>query len=190
MIATLYDVAARHGFSNEAAVVALDALRRGLGGMAQFDHPDLGGHGQWMNGMVMVGRTGDAALKARVGALFADLTTLAAGTDHRQRDTMEPMKPMQPMKPMAPMRPMEGTQVDAPKDWGEPAAAGGQNDVRYAYFDKPHRLVVERHGQRTVYDTAGHAITGVAQDQSAAAAGRLVFTSRDGPVAVESLKVV
>ena len=182
MSPTLYDLAARHGFSNEAALAALDALNRGGGGMAQFDHPDLGGHGQWMRGgMTMVGRTGDAALKARVSGLFADLSEFATAHENT-------MEPMEPMKPMAPMKPIEG--VDAPADWGQPSTAGGQNDVKYAYFAKPARLVIERGGKRTVYDTAGHQITGVAQDQSDVAAGRLVFTDRDGTVSVESLTTV
>ena len=103
---------------------------------------------------------------------------------------MEPMKPLKPMEPMAPMKPMEGVHVDAPADWGRPASSGGQNDVKYAYFSGPNRLVVERDGKRTVYDTAGHDIGGVAQDQSDVRAGRLVFTSGRGPVAVESLQVV
>ena len=62
--------------------------------------------------------------------------------------------------------------------------------MKYAYFSKPGRLVVERDGKRTVYDTAGHDIGGVAQDQSDVRAGRLVFTSGRGPVTLESLKVV
>ena len=105
-------------------------------------------------------------------------------------EPMKPMKPMEPMKPMAPMKPMEGVHVDAPADWGPPASSGGQNDVRYAYFSRPGRLVVERDGKRTVYDTAGHDIGGVAQDQSDVRAGRLVFTGRSGAVSVDSLKVV
>jgi hypothetical protein len=187
---TLCDIAARHGLSNAAALVALDGLRRG-GGMAQFDHPDLGGRGQWMGGMVMVGRIGDVALRGRVAALFADLLPLAmAHPTERSATEMEPMKPMVPMTPMAPMEPMETSRVDAPADWGEPASAGGQNDVRYAYFSRPRRLVVERGGQRTVYDTADHRITGVAQAQSDVRAGRLVFSSDAGPVALDALKAI
>ena len=67
MTATLYDLAARHGFSPAAAAVALDALHRG-GGMAQFDHPELGGRGQWMAGMAQIGRMGDHTLRDRVAA--------------------------------------------------------------------------------------------------------------------------
>ena len=187
MTATLYDLAARHGVSNEAAAVALDALRRGIGGMAQFDHPDLGGRGQRMGTRVMVGGR-DADLKARVTALFADLDAMVAHPS--ERNTMDPMKPMEPMKPMAPMKPMKGVDVDAPKEWGQPSSTGGQNDVKYAYFPDPKRLVVEQNGRRTVYDTADHRITGVAQDQSDASAGRLVFTSQNGTVATNSLKQV
>ncbi len=190
MTDTLHDIAARHEFSDDAAFAALDALLRGSG-MAQFNHPELGGYGQWMNGMVMLGRMGDHALQGRVAALFSELSHLAAkplGSAHPQRNTMEPMKPMQPMKPMAPMKPIKG--LDAPADWGQPASSGGQNDVKYAYFSRPKRLVVERDGKRTVYDTADHDIGGVSQDQSDVRAGRLVFTSQQGPVAIDALKIV
>ena len=49
-------LAQRYGVSTEAVVTLLQALLHGHGTMAQFDHPELGGRGQWMpGGMVMVG---------------------------------------------------------------------------------------------------------------------------------------
>jgi hypothetical protein len=42
--------------NGDAAVVLLGALVRGNATQAQFDHPDLGGMGQWsQSGLVMVG---------------------------------------------------------------------------------------------------------------------------------------
>ena len=41
------EIAARHGVGSEAALALLGALRDGNGAQAQFNHPDLGGMGQW-----------------------------------------------------------------------------------------------------------------------------------------------
>ncbi len=50
------DIAARHGVSVEAALTLLGALARSHGAQAQFNHPELGGMGQWSEGgMIMIG---------------------------------------------------------------------------------------------------------------------------------------
>ena len=118
---------------------------------------------------------------------------------------MEPMKPlpgMKPMEPMTPMRPMEpmkplpflhpgasGERPWWPLKLGTPEAAGGQGDVRYAYFRDEQRLAIDRGGSITVYDTADHDIRGVSQQQGC---GRceLVFTSQCGTVNVDELTVL
>ena len=66
--------AERHGVSLDAAVALLGALAEGNGRQAQFNHPDLGGMGQWSEGgMIMVGDMFNHDLKARVDALGNDL---------------------------------------------------------------------------------------------------------------------
>ena len=71
---TIDDIAKRHGFSTAAVRAMAEALRRGGGRMAQFNHPDLGGMGQWSaGGMVMIGDMFNNDLKARVDALAKDL---------------------------------------------------------------------------------------------------------------------
>jgi len=76
-----------------------------------------------------------------------------------------------------------------PDEFGTPAAVGGQNNVRYAYFPHINRLIVERGSARTEYDTDGHMITGVSQQQSGPD-GIVAFTSQHGTVLVSSLRVV
>src|SRR4051812_30189658 len=44
------DLAGRYGISTDAVMAMLQALVRGNGSMAQFNHPELGGGGQWMRG--------------------------------------------------------------------------------------------------------------------------------------------
>ena len=41
------DVATRHGVSLDVALTLLGALAHGNGRQAQFNHPELGGMGQW-----------------------------------------------------------------------------------------------------------------------------------------------
>ncbi len=50
------DAARRYGMSTDAVRVLLEALVASGGGMAQFNHPELGGMGQWSSGgMIMIG---------------------------------------------------------------------------------------------------------------------------------------
>jgi len=74
---TFQGIAERHGISTDAALTLLRALVAGRGGMAQFNHPELGGMGQWsQGGMTMVGDMFNQALRARVDALCTELASL------------------------------------------------------------------------------------------------------------------
>ena len=106
---------------------------------------------------------------------------------------MEPMKPMAGMKPMEPMQPMQPLGSSGQNRWwpeslgDHPNSAGGQNEVRYAYFGDQHRLAVDSgDGKVTVYDTGAHQISGVQQAQSDGGK-HLVFTSQQGSVALDEL---
>src|SRR4051794_36609777 len=71
------EVAQRHGVSTDAVINLLYALVAGGGTMAQFNHPDLGGMGQWsQGGMIMVGDMFNNGLKYRVDALCNDLANV------------------------------------------------------------------------------------------------------------------
>src|SRR5687767_778624 len=71
------ELAKRHGFSRSAVTSLLESIARGNGTMAQFDHPEFGGSGQWMGGgMTMVSDMFNDSLKARVADLAADLARL------------------------------------------------------------------------------------------------------------------
>ena len=73
------ELAQRHGFSTNAVMSMLDSVMRGNGNMAQFDHPEFGGAGQWMQGgMTMVSDMFNHSLKGRVDALCSELSRLTA----------------------------------------------------------------------------------------------------------------
>lgn len=203
------ELAERHGFSAGAVTSMLDSVIRGNGSMAQFDHPDFGGSGQWMlGGMTMVSDMFNSHLKGRVEALCSELSRLIAnepdlvrgGNFQSQSQGTRPHEneggssqwqtaagPAGPASLFVPAAP--GTSGDWwPADRGWPDSTGAQNDVRYAFFAQPRRLAIEVHGKSTVYDTLDHQISGFSQQQSRG--GSLTFTSQHGLVAVASLPVV
>jgi len=76
-----------------------------------------------------------------------------------------------------------------PGGMGHPNSEGSKNGLRYAYFARACRLAIERAGGVvTLYDTQGHALSGVSPEQTLI--GALRFASQFGAVDVASLRVV
>lgn len=186
------DLQRRHGVSGDAVLTLLRALIAGGGAMAQFDHPELGGMGQWSRGgMVMVGDMFDHALKARVDALCSELAA-------HLHELAPPDLPVagQSRAQSTPAARGPGPVVsagDAPAGWwpaglGRPASTGSQNDVHYAYFPETRRLAVRTGGRTTVYDTGEHRIGGFSQQQGGGAP--FTFTGQHGPVRLADFPVV
>jgi len=76
------EIAKRHGFSRAAAGEALRGVVAGRGTMAQFDHRELGGAGQWMRGgMIMLADMANDAVAVldAVGAERAHVMGLSMG---------------------------------------------------------------------------------------------------------------
>lgn len=168
---TIAEIANRHGFSPDAARAVAEALRHGGGGMAQFNHPELGGMGQWAaGGMIMIGDMFNNGLKARVDALCRDLAAARGPV------------------PAAAQQQPDQTSHWWPEGLGSASATGAQNDMRYACFPEARRLAVMRDGRVRVYDTGDHRIGGFSQQQSGSQS--LSFTSQTGPVRLEDLKEV
>jgi Short C-terminal domain len=199
------DLAQRYGVSADAAMALLQALLNSNGTMAQFDHRELGGAGQWMaGGMTMVGDMFNHGLKAKVDGLCSELSQILA---------TQPFVPF-PAGFHAQSQRQGGGQQEGSPDFSETASVslfvpetsgrasgqwwpaelgfangtGAQNQVRYAYFNQTHRLAVELNGQVTVYDTLDHQIGGVSQQQGGG--GSLTLTSQHGTVGVATLPVV
>jgi hypothetical protein len=107
-------------------------------------------------------------------------------SERGKKTEMEPMKPMKPMAPMEPMKPMTGGDKWWPDDLGQPSTSGSQNGMRYAFFPGKRRLLIERDGKLTTYDSADHKISGVSQQDGHAIS--LTFTSQKGSVKLDELK--
>jgi hypothetical protein len=109
-------------------------------------------------------------------------------TKQQEKPDMEPMKPMKPMAPMKPMEPMSGGEKWWPDDLGQPSTSGSQNGMRYAFFPDKQRLLIERDGKLTTYDSGDHQIGGVSQQGGGGSS--LTFTSQKGSVDLSQLKQV
>jgi len=164
------EIATRHGVSPATVVALAEGLRRSGGRAVQFTIPELGGMGQWMPGMVMIGAMNDHTLKARVDALCTELARVLPPPEPAVAATANPARWW-------------------PEALGEPDAIGGQNDAHYAYFGAKNRLVVRQKGRMIVYDSTGHRIQGFSQQQSGNV-GVLVFTGDRGQVVLDALPVV
>ena len=182
------DIAGRHGVGVDAAVALTGALVAGQGGQAQFNHPDLGGMGQWsQGGMIMVGDMFDHGLKARIAALCNDLAALV-----QAQPSVVVAAPQSQTQGLG-----DGASLFAegagsgnwwPADLGKPGSAGAQNDMRYAFFPGARRLAIQQDGRISVYDTGDHRLSGFSQQQGVDRS--LTFTSQSGLVRVADLSMV
>jgi len=203
------DIARRHGFSADAILSMLESVINGNGRMAQFNHPEFSGSGQWMSGgMTMVSDMFNNQLKGRVDCLCSELAQLLvnqpdllgsgsfqsqnqgdrqqgnyAGEQlHNGNTAINPKASL--FLPTA-----SGNSVDWwPADLRWPNSNGAQNGVRYAYFAQACRLAIDVNGRVTVYDTLDHQISGFSQQQTYG--GSLSFSSQYGLVDVTRLPVV
>ncbi len=203
------NIAQRYHFSPDAVFSMLQSVINGNGSMAQFNHPEFGGSGQWMRGgMIMLGDMFNNGLKNSVGGLCQELANLIAnqpnliqsgsfqsqhqgtqqqsnygGNQQQQNDSSSTGAVSLFVQPSA---------VYAENWWPAglqfPNSTGAQNNVRYAYFATIRRLAIEVNGQVTLYDTLNHQIGGFSQQQSVG--GSITFTSQYGLVDVKTLPII
>ena len=208
------DIAQRHGFSPDAVASMLGSVIDGNGSMAQFNHPEFAGSGQWMRGgMIMLSDMFNNYLKGRVDSLCTELSNLVANqpdlirTGSFQSQSQGSQYQGSPNQNsqyqtsqgggapagfgaaslFVPPPPGQGANW-WPAELGFASSTGAQNDVRYAYFADSRRLAIATGGHVTVYDTLDHNIGGFSQQQSYG--GSLSFTSQYGLIDVGSLPVI
>lgn len=165
-------LAQRHGFSEDGVLSMLQSVINGNGTMAQFNHPDFAGPGQWMRGgMTMVSDMFNTQLKGRVDSLCTELSKLVA----KEPNLFVPAT-------------RENTGQWWPEELGQPSSSGSQNEIRYAYFPQARRLAINVKGKISVYDTQDHQIGGFAQQQAGGAS--VTFTSQYGLVSLFNLPII
>jgi hypothetical protein len=166
--------------------------------MAQFNHWELGGSGQWMQGgMTMVGDMFNHALQAKVAGLCSELANLlaaqslipSAGSNQVQRPhNRQQQSSTNTVSLSASTQSLSSIGNWWPAELGSPGASGAQNNIRYAYFPEKHRLAVDLHGRISVYDTLDHRISGISQQQSGNTS--VTFTSQHGVVPLTALPLI
>ena len=189
------EIANRNGVSIDAVRTLLEAVANGGGTMAQFNHPELGGGGQWLRGgMTMVGDMFNHSLKAKVDAICTELSDrLASGVFASPPGSFQSQSQgegsgfggMSSGVSFFAQDKSSGSGNWWPTDLGNPSATGAQNSVRYAFFPEKGRLAIDHHGRIEVYDTLDHSIQGFGQQQGSGAS--LTFTSQHGLVRIDSL---
>lgn len=197
------ELSQKYQVSNDAVMTLLQALINGNGSMAQFNHPELGGSGQWMSGgMTMVGDMFNNALKATVDGLCIELSNLLMNQNFtltssssqfqsqggQQQGFSGNYSSSSGNEPVSLFVPSTSSGHWWPNDLGSPTATGAQNQVRYAYFANSRRLAIDINGQVSVYDTLDHQIGGVSQQQGGGSS--VIFTSQYGTVDVLNLPII
>ena len=188
------ELAGRHGFGEEAVAQMLAAIVAGRGRMAQFEHTEFGGRGQWMSGgMLMIGDMSNQRLKGRVNGLCNDLSDALASlgpldlpaqsqSQSQSRDGGESGG-----LPDTPFFAPSSSSRWWPSGLGTPSAVGSQDSMRYAYFADARRLVIDDDDMR-VYDTLDHRISGFSQQQGGTDA--ITLSSQHGTVDLSALPIV
>ncbi|MDW7692069.1 SHOCT domain-containing protein [Flammeovirgaceae bacterium SG7u.111] len=180
-IQNLTNIANRYGVSSGAAQDLAHALMMSGGSMAQFNIPELGGGGQWMQGgMTMVGDMFNNNLKAVVDGLCIDISNLI------NQGAVQYVPLPKPKQHQG----QQGGQYGG-NWWGDlgfPNSTGSQNGMNYAIFNQISRLAIQLNGKVTIYDTLDHQIGGVGQQQGGGYS--VSFTSQYGNVDLNSLPIV
>ncbi len=203
------NLALQYNVSTDAVMHLLQSVINGNGTMAQFNHPELGGSGQWMQGgMLMLGDMFNNGLKNTVDGLCYALSDLVSqqpnllqtgsfqsqsqgdslqanfNNSSQQQNDSGPLGAVSLFIP-----PPEGSSGNWwPEDLQFPNSTGAQNQMRYAYFADICRLAIEVNGHVTVYDTLDHQIGGFGQQQSAGSS--ISFNSQYGLVDVSNLPII
>ncbi|WP_145096778.1 SHOCT domain-containing protein [Rosistilla carotiformis] len=189
----------QHGLSTDAVTHMLIAVHNGNGSMAQFNHPEFGGSGQWMSGgMTMVSDLFNNQLKYRVSSLCADISDAlynhqlvpfsGSFQSQSQGGSSSQSQAAGQIGSTNSLFVPDPTKNWWPSEMGSPNAIGSQNNVRYAYFANSHRLAVNTGGGTWVYDTLNHQIGGFSQQQGSG--GSITFTSQFGVVNLSTLPVI
>ncbi|MCX7088828.1 MAG: SHOCT domain-containing protein [Methylococcales bacterium] len=200
------NLAQRYNFSPDAVFTMLTSIINGNGSMAQFNHPEFGGSGQWMKGgMIMLGDMFNNYLKNSVAGLCQELSNLIAnqpgliqsGNFQSQHQGTQQQSSLNGNQSTYAATGVNSLFVPPPAgnsgNWWPaglqfPNSTGAQNNLRYAYFATIHRLAIEANGHVTLYDTLDHQIGGFSQQQSVG--GSITLTSQYGLIDVTALPII
>ncbi|MDQ1089455.1 MULTISPECIES: hypothetical protein [unclassified Siphonobacter] len=178
----LEQAAQRFDFSASAVDQIWHGLLRSKGRQVQFNSPELGGQGQWQNGMLMITDWNNHSLKTRLLGLINELApravsqemayeTLHAGeTISRQEQSSTGLGTQEATTAEPEKTPMGGWQ-------------GTQNGVSYVFYPEQSLLVLNS-GKR--YSTAPYFVLGLGQNLQQGK-NTLVLLTDQGEIPVDEL---
>jgi hypothetical protein len=200
------NIAQRYNFSSDAVFSMLLSVINGNGSMAQFNHPEFGGSGQWMRGgMIMLGDMFNNGLKNSVGNLCQELANLIVNEPNliqtgsfqsQSQGNQEQVNYANSQQNSSNSSNAVSLFVpggDSQNWWSAiglqfPNSTGKQNNICYAYFSGIRRLAIKLNGDITLYDTLDNQIGGFSQQQGNDAS--LTFSSQYGLIDIKSLPVI
>ncbi len=200
------NIAQRYNFSSDAVFSMLLSVINGNGSMAQFNHPEFGGSGQWMRGgMIMLGDMFNNGLKNSVGNLCQELANLIVNEPNliqtgsfqsQSQGNQEQVNYANSQQNSSNSSNAVSLFVpggDSQNWWSAiglqfPNSTGKQNNICYAYFADIRRLAIKLNGDITLYDTLDNQIGGFSQQQGNDAS--LTFSSQYGLIDIKSLPVI
>ncbi len=175
----LEESAQRFGFSLPVVQHIWDGLVRSHGKQVQFNSPELGGQGQWQNGMLMIGDWNNHSLKARLAELIEQLAPLAAQSPAFAEVPAAQVYARQEQ----PLGVTDETETTEPEKTLTGGWQGTQNGISYVFYPEQSLLALNS-GER--YSTAPYFVLGMGQSQQQ---GRntLVLLTDQGEIAVDQL---
>jgi hypothetical protein len=192
----LHDVSRRNSLSEEAVSVLLKALESSGYTMAQFDHPELGGMGQWSGGMTMIGDFSNSEVKGRVDRACRELAEGLKNSSSAEGEKNESGSASSDIfdSTVSGSAKVSGNRPESkhrnwwPEDFGAIASSGSQNGCDYAYSRGTNRLAIRQGSQVTIYHTGNHEIYGVAQQQGNSSS--VEFQSQLGTITARELNKI
>jgi hypothetical protein len=186
-------IAERYRVSLDAAREVERALRATGGRQAQFAHPELGGAGQWMPGMLMVHAGIDRQLRMRIEGLLDEVAAVVRGSESAAPAALS----REPDSPAALSRvDLPAGESWWPASYGHPSAQGCQSGIRYAWFPGRRCVLVQVGSRIDCFDTADRQVHGVGQSSASAVepqqghTSRLVLTTSTGEIPLDHLECV
>ena len=185
-------IAERYRVSLDAAREVERALRATGGRQAQFDHPELGGAGQWMPGMLMVQAGIDRQLRTRIEGLLDEVSAVVRGSEtaapaalSRDRDSPAALSRVD----------LPAGESWWPASYGHPSAQGCQSGIRYAWFPGRRCVLVQVGSRIDCFDTADRQVHGVGQTSASVETqqghtSRLVLSTSTGEIPLDQLECV
>jgi len=162
-----------------------DQLKGSCATACRFDIPELGGVGEWSPGHVTGAPGADHSLRMRIDGLCSELAALIQGS---QTSAPEALTREAHTAPASARVDLPAGDSWWPASFGSPAVSGDKFGMRFAFFPRAKRLLVQQGGRIDAHDTSDDQITGVAE--MTGGTSDLGFNTNRGAVKLDEWKCV